>query len=139
MIVDDHELMRRGVRTLLESTDHEVCGEAVDGKDAIDKAQQLEPDLIIMDLSLPIIGGVEATLKILSILPKTEVIIFSQHSSIQLAEQAFRIGACGYVVKSAAAQDLLAAIDNVGRREPYLSPSIGKESGAAIWQPSDAN
>jgi DNA-binding NarL/FixJ family response regulator len=95
-------LMRRGVRTLLEATDHEVCCEATDGNDAIVKAQQLKPDIIIMDLSLPTVGGVEATLRILSILPKTKVIIFSQHASMQLADQAFRIGACGFVVKSAA-------------------------------------
>jgi DNA-binding NarL/FixJ family response regulator len=133
MIVDDHELMRRGVRTLLEARDHEVCCEAIDGNDAIVKAQQLKPDIIIMDLSLPTVGGVEATLRILNILPKTKMIIFSQHASMQLAEQVFRIGACGLVVKSAASQDLLAAIDNVGRRERFLSPSIRKESVVGGW------
>jgi DNA-binding NarL/FixJ family response regulator len=77
-----------------------------------------------MDLSMPVIGGVEATLRILSVLPQTEVIIFSQHASKQLAEQAFRIGARGYVVISDASRDLLAAIDAVGRREPFLSPQV---------------
>jgi DNA-binding NarL/FixJ family response regulator len=138
MIVDDHEVMRRGVRALLEADHHDVCSEAVDGKDAIEKAEQLKPDLIIMDLSLPVMGGIESTLRILSFLPETGVIIFSQHASIQLAEQAFRIGARGYVVKSAASQDLLAAIDNAGRREFYVSPSIAKEFGIS-WQPTAAH
>jgi DNA-binding NarL/FixJ family response regulator len=124
MVVDDHELMRRGIRNLLESTGHEVCGEAVDGGDAIIKARELKPDIIIMDLSLPTVSGLEATRRILYMLPQTAIIIFSQYASSQLAEEAFWAGARAYVVKSSASQDLLTGIEKVIQSETFKSTDI---------------
>src|ERR1700745_451854 len=97
LIVDDHEVVRRGVRSLLsEQTGWEVCGEAVDGQDALDKARDLEPDLIVMDVSMPRLNGLEATRQLRNVLPHCEVLILSQHENIEMAKQAFKAGARGY-------------------------------------------
>jgi len=125
LIVDDHEVVRRGIRSLL--ADHnrwEVCGEAVDGQDAVDKARELKPDLIIMDVSMPRLNGLEATPIIRSVLPDCEVLILSQHESPQMIQQALKAGARGYVVKSSVARDLLVALETVIRHEPFFDQTI---------------
>jgi two-component system, NarL family, response regulator NreC len=104
--------------------DLDVCGEAVDGLDAIEKAIMLEPDLVLMDFSMPNLNGFDATREIRRILPKTEVIILSQHETSQMATQAFRAGALGYVVKSSVSKNIFAALEKVGRHEPFCDPSI---------------
>jgi len=93
LIVDDHEVVRRGIRSLL--ADHnrwEVCGEAVDGQDAVDKARELKPDLIIMDVSVPRLNGLEATPIIRSVLPDCEVLILRQHESPRMIQKAVATG-----------------------------------------------
>jgi signal transduction histidine kinase len=125
LIVDDHEVVRRGIRSLL--ADHnrwEVCGEAVDGQDAVDKARELKPDLIIMDVSMPRLNGLEATPIIRSALPDCEILILSQHESPQMVQQALKAGARGYVVKSSVARDLLVALETVIRHEPFFDQTI---------------
>lgn len=125
LIVDDHEVVRRGIRSLL--ADHgrwEVCGEAVDGQDAVDKARELKPDLIIMDVSMPRLNGLEATPIIRSVLPDCEILILSQHESPQMIQQALKAGARGYVVKSSVARDLLVALDTVIHHEPFFDQTI---------------
>ena len=123
LIVDDHEVVRRGVRSLLEP--HcEVCGEAVDGRDALEKARQLKPDVIVMDVSMADLNGLEATSLLRSILPNCEVLILSQHESPEMVRQAIKAGARGYVVKSAIARDLLTALDKLSRHEPFFDPAI---------------
>lgn len=123
--MDDHEVVRRGVRSLLlTQRDLDVCGEAVDGLDAIEKAKMLLPDLVLMDFSMPNLNGFEATREIRRILPQTEVIILSQHETSQMATQAFRAGALGYVVKSSVSKNLFTALERVGRHESFCDPSI---------------
>ena len=101
LIVDDHEVVRRGVRSLLqEKMDCEICGEAVDGQDALEKARDLKPDLIVMDVSMPRLNGLEATRQVRNILPTCEVLVLSQHENGEMARQALKAGARGYVVKS---------------------------------------
>ena len=125
LIVDDHEVVRRGVRSLLlTQRDFDVCGEAVDGLDAIEKAKMLLPDLVLMDFSMPNLNGFEATREIRRMLPQTEVIILSQHETSQMATQAFRAGALGYVVKSSVSKNLFTALEKVGRHESFCDPSI---------------
>lgn len=125
LIVDDHEVVRRGVRSLLlTQRDLDVCGEAVDGLDAIEKAKMLLPDLVLMDFSMPNLNGFEATREIRRLLPQTEVIILSQHETSQMATQAFRAGALGYVVKSSVSKNLFMALEKVGRHESFCDPSI---------------
>jgi len=123
LIVDDHELIRRGVRSLLLSQpDCEVCGEAADGQDAVAKAKQWKPDIVVMDVSMPNLNGLEATRQIRAALPQTEVLILSQHESAEMARQAFHAGARGYVVKSSISKHLLAALEKVRRHEPFFDP-----------------
>ena len=123
--MDDHEVVRRGVRSLLlTQRDFDVCGEAVDGLDAIEKAKMLLPDLVLMDFSMPNLNGFEATREIRRMLPQTEVIILSQHETSQMATQAFRAGALGYVVKSSVSKNLFTALEKVGRHESFCDPSI---------------
>jgi PAS domain S-box-containing protein len=125
LIVDDHEVVRRGVRSLiLSQSSYEVCGEAVDGQDALEKARQLNPDVIVMDVSMPTLNGLEATHLIRAALPDSEVLILSQHQSPEMIRQAAKAGARGYVVKSSIARDLLVALDTVGRHQPFFDPTV---------------
>ncbi len=116
LIVDDHEVVRRGVRSLLLTrADVDICGEAVDGREAIEKAQELRPDIIVMDISMPRMNGLEATRSIRQILPQTKIIILSQHDIPQMMKQAFSMGAHAYVVKSAMSDQLITALETVKR------------------------
>jgi DNA-binding NarL/FixJ family response regulator len=113
------------VRSLLSTQrDLDVCGEAVDGLDAIEKAKMLLPDLVLMDFSMPNLNGFEATREIRRILPQTEVVILSQHETPQMATQAFRAGALAYVVKSSDSKNLFAALEKVSRHEAFCDPGI---------------
>lgn len=112
LIADDHEAVRRGVCAILESrVDLEVCGEAKDGAEAVDKARELQPDLIILDITMPVLGGLAAAREIREFLPKTPILIFSMHESREMMEEARKIGAQGYVTKQEAGRSLLDAID----------------------------
>ncbi len=125
LIVDDHEVVRRGVRALLLSqTKYELCGEAVDGQDALEKARELKPDVIVMDVSMPKLNGLDATRLVRTVLPECEVLILSQHESPEMARQALNAGARGYVVKRTVAKDLVAALDKVSRHESFFDPAI---------------
>jgi PAS domain S-box-containing protein len=127
LIVDDHELVRSGVRSVLAGRrDFQVCGEAVDGQDAIEKAQQLTPDVIVMDVSMPKLNGLDATREIRRILPQTSVLVLSQHDSPEMMRQALNAGARGYVVKSAIAANLVAGIDKLRHGELFFDPGSVK-------------
>jgi PAS domain S-box-containing protein len=133
LIVDDHEIVRRGVRSLLSvCPECEICGEAVNGLDAIEKTRQLSPDVVVMDISMPKLNGLEATRQIRQLFPQTEVLMLSQHESDEMVRQAFSAGARGYVVKGSIARDLLTALETVSRHEPFFDSSIsGAERGPA--------
>jgi PAS domain S-box-containing protein len=125
LIVDDHEVVRRGVRSLLsDQTGWDVCGEAIDGQDALDKARELKPDLIVMDVSMPRLNGLEATRQLRNLLPQCEVLVLSQHENSEMARQALKAGARGYVVKSSISRDLISAVGKVSRHEYFFDPAI---------------
>jgi PAS domain S-box-containing protein len=122
LLVDDHEVVRRGVRSLLAArTDFEVCGEAVDGQDGVEKAKLLKPDVVVMDVSMPNLNGFDATRSILNVLPDIGVLILSQHESPEIIKQAFRVGARGYVVKSSLADQLESAVEAVSRGNEFVA------------------
>lgn len=123
LVVDDHEVVRRGVRSLLESN-YEVCGEAIDGRDALEQARRLKPDIVVMDVSMPNLNGLEATRQIRKLLPDCEVLIMSQHEVTAMVREAFKAGARGYVVKSSLGRDLLNALDTVSRHQNFFDPAI---------------
>ncbi len=123
LIVDDHELVRSGVRSVLASRhDFQICGEAVDGRDAIEKARQLTPDVIVMDVSMPRLNGLDATREIHRVLPAAAILVLSQHDSPEMMRQALNAGARGYVVKSAIAANLVSGIDKVRGGELFFDP-----------------
>ena len=114
MIVDDHEVVRRGLHALLKTqAGWAIVGEAVDGAEAVRKVNQLKPDVVIMDISMPMMSGLDATRLIMEAAPETKVLIFTTHDSKQGKQAALKAGARGYVLKSHAASDLIAAIKAV--------------------------
>lgn len=132
LVVDDDEVVRRGVRSLLsKQKGWDICGEAVDGQDALDKARELKPDLIVMDVSMPRLNGLEATRQVRSILPDCEVLILSQHENSEMARQALKAGARGYVVKSSISKDLLTAVSKASQREYFFDPTILDQTPSA--------
>lgn len=125
LVVDDHAVVRRGVRALLEGhPGWEVCGEAGTGREAVEKAGRLKPDIVVLDLSLPELNGLEATREILRESPRTEVLVLTMHHSEELAQQVLQAGARGYILKSDAGESLIAAVGTLVRREPFLTPRL---------------
>jgi len=126
LVVDDHEIVRRGLRGLLETQPRwQIIGEAANGRDAVEKAAELCPDMVILDISLPG-DGLEAARRILQALPQTEVLILSYHDSPFMVRRALDAGARGYVLKSDAGHDLLAAVEAVSQHKPFLSPAVAQ-------------
>ena len=135
MIVDDHHLVRPGLRQLLEKErDIRVVAEAGDGQDAIDIAGRLRPDAVVMDVEMPGINGIEATDRIRTEYPGTQVVMLSMHSDPALIRQAFDRGARGYVLKKSAGEELVKAIRTVCRGVVYHSPSV-EQTRYAVEQP----
>ena len=127
LIADDHEVVRRGIRTLLEARpEWKICGEAATGREAAEKAKQLRPDLVLLDLTMPEINGLEAIHKILDARPSTKILVLTMNDSGEMASQVLAAGASGLVLKSDAARDLLRAVDSVAKGQPFLSPAVTK-------------
>jgi two-component system NarL family sensor kinase len=117
LIADDHEMLRRGVRNTLQTEpDLEICGEAVDGQDAIDKARELHPDLVILDVNMPVLNGLVAVRQILRYCPTTKIVIFSVHDSDQTKQEILAAGAHGFVSKGKDSHDLLRVVRDVLKR-----------------------
>jgi DNA-binding NarL/FixJ family response regulator len=127
LLVDDHALVRRGFRRMLEDEpSFEVVGEASDGLEAVQIAEQLKPDVIVMDCALPQINGIEASRRILAKRPETAILMLSMHSEDTLIRQALEAGAKGYVLKNAMDLDLVSAIKKVAEGKTVLDPQIAR-------------
>lgn len=130
LIVDDHEVVRQGIRTILKSRPQwEICGEAINGKDAIQMAKKLAPDVIIMDITMPEMSGIEATRELTRQKIASAVLIFTMHESRNLAETVREAGARGFVLKSHAARDLLDALERLMDGGTFFGPG---ESGSPL-------
>ncbi|MBV9183488.1 MAG: response regulator transcription factor [Acidobacteria bacterium] len=128
LLVDDHSLVRRGFRRMLEDEpDISVVGEASDGKEAVELARSLGPQVVVMDCALPEINGLEATRKILKFAPQTLVLMLSMHSEDTWVRQAMEAGARGYVLKNAMDLELGVAIRRLVRGETILDPQLGRQ------------
>jgi len=125
LVVDDHELVRRGICSIL-ATDPKltVCAEAVDGRDAVQKARNERPDIVVMDISMPNMNGLDAAREIKGILPATEIVMVSQHDSAEMVRQAFKAGARGYIMKSSISSELLSAIANVNGDKSFVKGTL---------------
>lgn len=127
LLADDHDIMRRGLKELLEThADWKVVGEASTGRQAIDIAGKIKPDVAVLDLTMPDLNGLEATRHIKKLLPKTEVLIFTMHENEKLIRDVLSAGALGYVLKSDAARNLVNAIESVLQHKPYFSAKVSE-------------
>lgn len=123
LIADDHDLMRRGVKSLLQAhPGWEVCGEAHTGREAVAKAEELKPDVVIMDISMPELNGVEAARRIRKVSPASEVLILSVHYSDQLIREILDAGVRGYMVKSDSDRELVVAVETLASHKPFFTP-----------------
>jgi len=129
LLVDDHTLIRQGVRVLLEAEDDiVVVGEAQNGRQAVEMVCRLRPDVVVMDIAMPLLNGLEATRQILDLVPTTRVLVLSAHSDREYVERVTDLGAAGYVLKQSSLEDLATAIRAARAGETYISPLIG-------WRP----
>ncbi|OFX27809.1 MAG: DNA-binding response regulator [Armatimonadetes bacterium RBG_16_67_12] len=127
LVVDDHALVREGIKSLLQGiAEINVIGEAEDGLDAIEKARKLRPDIVLMDIGMPRMTGVEAARHIREEMPAVQVVALTIHESEEYLFQMLRAGASGYVLKKAHPSEMLAAIEAAMRQETYLTPSMAK-------------
>lgn len=126
LIADDHAVVRQGLRALLERLGFDVVAEAADGREAIRRAQALQPDVAILDLAMPLLNGLGAAREIARIAPRMKTILLTVHTEDQYVLEALQAGVRGYVLKSQATQDLVQAIQEVMRGAIYLSPGISE-------------
>lgn len=125
MLADDHAVVRKGFQFILAAQpDFEVVGEAANGKDAVDLAGSLQPDVIVMDVSMPELSGIEATRRIGEVSPKARVLALSMHRDSVYVREILRAGARGYILKDAQESELLGAVRAVGKGDGYLSPAV---------------
>jgi len=125
LLADDHILLRAGLRALLQAGSQlEVVGEASDGNEALRMAQQLRPDVVIMDVSMPGCGGIEATRLLTQTVPGVHVLILTLHEDSSLLQEALRVGASGYILKRALESELVNAINAVARGDMYVHPAM---------------
>jgi two-component system, NarL family, response regulator NreC len=126
VLADDHVLVRQSLKSLLEREGFQVVGEASDGQEALRLAESFQPDIVVMDISMPILNGLNAAREISRASPKTKTILLTQHDEGQYISEALDAGVRGYVLKNQVASDLLLAIRQVSRGQDYLSPGVSR-------------
>src|SRR5438874_3890062 len=127
LLADDHTVVRQGLRALLEAEeDMSVAGEAENGRPAVQMTNRLQPDVVVMDIAMPSLNGLEATRQVSRESPKSKVLILSSYSDDEYVQQLTKAGASGYLVKQTAANDLLKAIREAQKGNAFFSPAIAK-------------
>jgi DNA-binding NarL/FixJ family response regulator len=127
LIADDHEMIRAGLRKVLEQHEGwEVCAEASNGRDAVELTKKLCPQVVVLDLAMPELNGLEATRHIKKALPKTEVLIFTMHETEELMRDVLKAGARGYLLKADAARHIVAAVESLAEHKPYFTWKVSK-------------
>ena len=127
LVVDDHEVVRKGVCALIEAhPGWAVCAEAVDGNDAVEKARTHSPDVIVLDLTMPRLNGLEALRQLRKVVPKSEVLVLTMHDSEQIAREVLDAGARGYLMKSDAGRELVNAVEAVSNHAPYFTSRMAE-------------
>jgi DNA-binding NarL/FixJ family response regulator len=125
LLADDHAVVRQGFKMLLSAQpDMEIVGEAANGREAVDSAESLRPDVVVMDVAMPELNGIEATRRLAASAPHTRVIALSMHKDSVYVREILRAGARGYLLKDSGAEDLVSAIRAVAKGESYLSPAV---------------
>ena len=124
-IADDHEVVRKGLISLLQAQpDWEVCGEAADGREAVEKASELKPDVVVIDIGMPSLNGLEASRQILKINPAAKILVLTLHDSDSVVREVLNAGARGFLLKSDAARDLVAAVEALRRDKTYFTSKV---------------
>ena len=127
LIADDHEVVRRGLQAILETRPGwQVAGEAATGRQAVDLARRLRPDIVVLDLNMPELNGLEAAAQLVKTVPRAEILVLSVHDSDELIEQVLAAGARGFVLKSDASHDLVAAIEALSRHETFFTSRVSE-------------
>jgi two-component system response regulator NreC len=127
LVADDHKIFRQGITKLLEQEpDLQVVGEAADGREAVKKATELKPDLVLMDIAMANLNGLEATKQIKKVLPETKIIMVTMHKNEEYILQSFQAGASGFILKEGAVEELVNAIRSIYQDKSFLSPTISK-------------
>jgi len=125
LVADDHEIVRQGLRALIETrAGFVVCGEAANGREAVDKAAALKPDVLVLDIAMPELNGLEAARRIPAVSPRTQILVLSTHHDDALVHELIAAGVRGYVLKSDAAKDLVTAIESLSSGRPFFSAQI---------------
>src|SRR5271167_149597 len=125
LIADDHDVVRKGLKMLIEEhAGWQVCGEARSGREAVEKCSQLNPDVIVIDVSMPDLNGLEATKQIRKACPRTEVLVITHHDSDEMASEVLEAGARGYVLKSDSDRDLAHAVEALSRHKPFFTARV---------------
>ncbi len=135
LMADDHSLILAGLRKLVED-DCEVVGTVEDGRALVEAAQRLRPDLILLDISMPLLNGLEAARQLRTLVPDSKLIFLTMHASSTYATEAFQAGACGYLLKRSAASELSQAIKSVLQGQHYLTPLLTKDVLESVLKPS---
>jgi DNA-binding NarL/FixJ family response regulator len=135
MMADDHSLILAGLRKLVEA-EYEVVGTVEDGRALIEAAQKLRPDLILLDISMPLLNGLDAARQLTKLVPESKLIFLTMHASPTYATEAFQAGASGYLLKRSAASELSQAIKSVLQGQHYLTPLITKDVLDLVLKPS---
>ena len=127
VVADDHEIVRQGIRALLQGhPGWEVCGEAANGREAVEKTTQLKPDIVILDIGMPSLNGLDATRQILHDDPQAKVLILTMHESEQVVREVLEAGARGYLLKSDAGRDLTAAVEALQRNKTFFTSKVAE-------------
>jgi len=127
LIADDHEVARRGIRSLLEShPGWDVCAEAKDGRDAVEQATSTKPDLVLLDIGMPNLNGLEAARQILATSPNVAILILTMHDSDNVIREVLRAGARGFLLKSDAGRDLVAAVEALESQKTFFTPRVSQ-------------
>ena len=137
VLADDHVLVRQGLRTLLEGAGFAVAGEAADGREAVRLVRAENPDVAVIDISMPQFNGLNAALELARTCPRVRLVVLTQHDEQQYVAEALRCGVKGYVLKNQAARDLVRAIEGVCRGEVYLSPGVANAVAGAYASAGD--
>jgi len=136
LLADDHPILSAGLRAFIgDYDDMEVVGEARNGQEVVALAAELKPDVVLMDIAMPGMNGIEATHLIREQQPETQVLVLTQHEERQYVPALFRAGASGYILKRAMGSDLIAALRTVARGEPFLCPSVGRVLLEELYDP----
>jgi len=125
LIADDHEVVRRGIRALLENhPGWEVSGEAEDGREAVERARELKPDLVLLDIGMPNLNGIDAARQILANSPATHILVLTMHYSQQVVQEVLAVGARGFLLKSDAGRDLITAVEAVQNHRTFFTSQV---------------